>query len=199
MLSSLLRGASRSPITFLTGTSLANQVADTTRTLTLSSGFQVGDMLVAMTGNRAATPPALLSGYTNITSNAVSTPRAIRVQYKIATSTSETITWTGAYGFFIVLKNAYRIGATDTIASLTTGTTISLPALTSLQTNGNNYILAGAYITSGYTSTSSPYILLGNYAVNISKNTDSSLTSKTITATGLSMLTLTYAIEFLAD
>lgn len=198
MLSSILRGASRSPITFLAGTSLANQTSDATRTLTLSSGFQVGDMLVAMTGNRTATPPALLSGYTNITSNAVSTPRSTRVQYKFATSTSETITWTGAYGFLIVLKNAYRIGATNTSAILTSGTTVSLPDLTNLQTNGNNYILAGTYLSQNFTSTSSPYVLLGDYAVNISKNTNSSLTSKTITNTG-SMVTLTYAIEFLAD
>lgn len=198
MLSSILRGASRSPITFLTGTSLANQTSDATRTLTLSSGFQVGDMLVAMTGNRTATPPELLSGYTNITSNAVTTPRSTRVQYKFATSTSETITWIGAYGFLIVLKNAYRIGVTNTIASITSGLTISLPDLTNLQTNGNNYILAGAYTSAGISSASSPYTLLGNYAVNISKNKDSSLTSKTITM-ATSTVTLTYAIEFLAD
>ena len=198
MLSSILRGASRSPITFLTGTSLANQTSDATRTLTLSSGFQVGDMLVAMTGNRTATPPELLSGYTNITSNAVTTPRSTRVQYKFATSTSETITWIGAYGFLIVLKNAYRIGVTNAIASITSGLTISLPGLTNLQTNGNNYILAGAYTSAGISSASSPYTLLGNYAVNISKNKDSSLTSKTITM-ATSTFTLTYAIEFLAD
>lgn len=201
MLAPILRGAARNPVAFLSGTSLVSQTSDASRSLTLNTGFQIGDMLVAMTGNRTATPPTLLSNYTNIVSNGVASPstRSFRVQYKIATSTSETITWTGAYGFLVALKNAYRIGKTNTVALTTAGAaTVSLPDLTSLEVSGNSYILAGLYLSSGITSVTSPYTLISDYAVNIAKNTNSSLTSKTITTSG-SNVWLSFAIEFLAQ
>lgn len=194
----LISASGRSPVTVVASTSLTNQTSDASRTLTLSSGFQVGDTLVAMTANRSTTvtAPTLLSGYTNIIAVGSSgTNRNLRVQYKTATSTSETITWTGAYGWLIAIRNFQSIGQTNSTSSTTSSTTMTLPNLSGLQTDGKSLIIAGAYFSSGYTSTTTPYTLLGDFAANVTKNTDSALTGETITAAAAGVQVL-YAIEF---
>lgn len=201
MLASILRATARNPVAFLSGTNLTNQTSDASRSLTLNTGFAAGDMLVAMTGNRTATPPTLLSDYTSIVSDGIASPatRSFRVQYKFATSTSETITWTGAYGFLVSLRNSYSVGKTNTVALTSAAAgTISLPDLTDLDVSMNSYVLAGMYVSSGRTSVSSPYALISDYAADISKNTNSSLTSKTMSTTSSTNVWLSFAIEFLA-
>lgn len=186
---------------FVDANALANQTSDASRTLTLST-HNVGDMLVVMTGNRTGTPPTLLSGYTNIASDFSSgTVRSYRVQYKIATTTSETISWTGAYGFIVAVRNATSIGVTNTYKAAATGGTIPLPDLTSLNVSGSSSILAGSYYSDGVSSTTSPYSVYApsgtsnRFAAFIQGNTNSSLTSKTIT--GITAAHITWAIELL--
>lgn len=199
MLFQKLLESGRAPVTVATSTFLTNQTSDASRTLTLSSGFAIGDMMIAMIANRTSPAPALLSGYTNIGSYSdYGNNRSLRLQYKIATSTSESITWTGAYGYLIAFKNATRIGQSSVGFTLS-GTTISLPNLSNLDTTGKGYIIAGSYLVSIYTSVSSPYTLLvsgsTNIAAYVDNNTNSSLTSKTITASG--SIANSYAIELL--
>jgi hypothetical protein len=203
-----LSNSAVSPTPLVGGVFLENQASNSTRTLTYS-GHQIGDMLVAHTANRLNTAPTLLSGYTNIVTairNTVSfsNPRGLRVQYKIATSTSETISWTGAYGYLLALRGISRIGASNSISNTNNpATTIPLPDLTSLDTTGVGFILAGhVNTTSVVTSVSSPYetLILDNGSVTSQffhkNNTDGSLTNKVIEFAG-TQFSPVYAVEFL--
>lgn len=201
MLFQKLLGAStnRPLIRFLTGVNLANQASDATRTLTLSSGFQIGDMLVAMTGRRNSSPPSQLSGYTDIVSvreTFSGSGRSLRVQYKIARSTSETITWNGAYGYLLAFRNARAVGQAATFSSSASVTTISLPTLTGLRAQGREFVLAGSYVTSDYTSATTPYRLLSVYGAQIPNNTNSSVTGASIVSS-TSQIAMSYAVELI--
>lgn len=191
ILSHALRAVSKSaslPTSFVDATSLTNQTSNNSRTLTLST-HSVGDMLVAMIGNRTSTAPTLLSGYTDIAAAGIggTVSRSYRVQYKIATTTSETISWTGAYGFIVAIRNATAIGVNNKYGTSQLGGTVPLPDLTGLDVSGNASILAGTFISSGVTDTTSPYTVYApsgtanRFAAFIQGNTNSSLTSKTIT------------------
>jgi hypothetical protein len=185
------------PISVGGTTFLVNQVSDAARTLTLlGESLNAGDMLVAMTANRTAVAPALLAGYTSITVFEGST-RATRVQYKIYTSGSETINWTGAYGYLLALHDATSIGQAQA-GSTATGTTVPLPDLTGLDTTGRGMIIAGSYVV-GYTAVTAPYTFIvsgtTNMVAHLPSNTLSSLTGETITQAGT--FGSSYAIEFL--
>jgi hypothetical protein len=163
MLATFLRSASGNldpAVSFVAGVRLPNETSDGVRSLTLDYGFRSGDLLVAMTGARSATP-ATLAGYTSIVSGSMQTvflprqTRSFRVQSKIAISTSETITWTGASGYLIAFRNFTAIGKTGTVQSTTNATTHPLPDLVDLDTSGVGFILAGGYLTGlSYTATS---------------------------------------------
>jgi hypothetical protein len=199
MLANILKGASASPVIFASGVNLANQTSNDSRTLTLNSGFAVGDMLIAMTGNRTTTPPTLLSGYTDIVSlgdEEGSANRSFRVQYKIATSTSETITWTGATGYLIAFKNATRIGQAQTLNDNSNGSIMRLPDLNNLQTSNRCFILAGSYPTGIYTEVTTPYTLFSPYGARISQNNNSSITGELLTASS-QLVNIAYAIEII--
>lgn len=201
MLANVLKGASAvtPAITFASGVNLTNQTSNASRTLTLNSGFAVGDMLVAMTGNRNATPPTLLSGYTDIVSlgdEEAGVNRSFRVQYKIATSTSETITWTGATGYLIAFKNATNIGQAQTKNNNTTSGSLSLPDLSGLQTSNRCFILAGSYATGVYTAVTTPYTLFSPYGAQVTQNNNSSITNEVLTSSA-SLVSITYAIEII--
>lgn len=186
---------------------LANQSSDTSRTLSVSS-HQIGDMILVMTGNRVATAPSLLSGYTNIVaSNSINSfPRSFRIQYKFATSSTESISWTGAYGYIAVIRNASNIGQTNTINLNTTAgnTTWNIPNLSSLTSSGSKLIIAGTYFLGvSFGSPSSPYIAYSSSNLSTacfvyaSKNIEASLTSKTCTVSGATIINNHYALEIL--
>lgn len=196
MLSTYLRGAKIPPVTYLNGFSLVNQTSDASRTITLSSGFVAGDLIVAMTGNRTGTAPALPAGYTSLVVNNNPAGRSLRVQYKIAESTSESISWTGAYGYIIALRNFTEFGVTNTINTSASGTTLTIPSLTGLSTSGRGFILAGSYPQAIYTATTSPYSLFSTFGVRVTQNTDSSITGETLTLSASTSNSL-YAIEIL--
>lgn len=193
--------ANYTAIQFIDGVAISNQGSDATQTLTLTQ-HTTGDLLVAMTGNRSTTSPTLLSGYTNITANSTSNSRAIRVQYRIAPSASETITWTGAYGFLIALRHASRVGQAASRSSTGSGTSLALPDLTGLDTRGVGYVLAGTYLSDLVTGGTSPYVLVTpasatqRFAIAVEKNTTANLTSKSVTLSS-SALDVTWAAEFL--
>jgi len=182
---------------------LLNQTTDASRTLTLSP-VNIGDMLVVMTANRTASAPTLLSGYTNILisnsnpSIASDNRRSLRLQYKMASSTSETINWTGAYGFIVALRNVTTVGSFNSLSTTNTGFTVNLPTLAGLTPSSNSYILAGIYTSSGSVSVSSPYTMLGDIAGYVSPNASTELTGKTISNdTTLQSVENTFACEFL--
>ncbi|TCP16930.1 hypothetical protein EV674_11569 [Simplicispira metamorpha] len=196
----LLRAcASRVPgtVTVVGLVNLTNQGADASRTLTIT-GHSVGDVLIAMTANRTSTPAALLAGYTDIVSLGGGS-RSFRVQYKVATATSESITWTGAYGYLMAVRGFAGIGASGTLSSAF-GSTLPLPDLDGLDTGGTSLVVAGGFASSGQTAVDAPYELLsssnnptGKCVAVVKNNTAASLVGKTITQGGGTGLT--YAIE----
>lgn len=184
--------------TYISSQTLVNQTADASRTLT-NTNHQIGDMIVAFIGNRIATAPALLSGYTNITSRDVSNgtnSRSWRLQYKFATSASESITWTGAYGLMIVIRNASSIGQVNSRFTTATGFTINLPDLNNLDTTARGIILAGTYLMNVATAMTSPYTITNSSFGLISNNILSSQASKTITL-NTTVVDTSWAVEIL--
>lgn len=188
---------------------LANQASDASRTLSISS-HQVGDMILVMTGNRLATAPALLSGYTNILNiNSVSgTPRSLRLQYKIATATTESATWTGSYGYICAIRNATLTGQTNSINTNSTifnTNTYSLPDISNLNSSGSKIVISGTYsLASGvFNSVSSPYVVYNSSNLSqpcfvyANKNNQTSLTSKTAVNGAVSFTNVLYTIEIL--
>lgn len=191
-------GSTTKPL-FIGGASIANQTSDASRSITLTS-HQAGDMLIAMTGNRTTTAPALLTDFTDILSvNNSSTARSIRLQYRIAQSSSETISWTGAYGFIIAIRNASAIKQSNSFNS-GSGTTLTIPTLNDLDASGKSYILAGSYLTGTYTGVSSPFTLLSdgtrNVGAFIENNSNSSLSGLTMTVSSSSAV-VTFIVEVL--
>ena len=166
--------------------SLTNQTSDATRTLTLSN-IAVGDMLIAMTARRTGTPPILAAGWTNITTAATNS-RALRMQLKIAAATTESVVWTGAYGYMVALKNARVIGKTGTAIGNDSVTVQPIPALAALDTSGTSLILAGGWATSVTTGADAPFAVLyptnapaSGCAVYVQGNTEAALSGKTFT------------------
>lgn len=181
--------------TYISNVRLTNQTSDSSRTLTITT-HQVGDMLIALTGNRTTTAPALLSNYTNITSTNNAQARSLRVQFKFATDASESITWTGAYGYIIAVRCASSVIQSNTTNVNSNATTIELPNLSNLDTSGKGLIIAGTYVTNIITAITSPYTVVNSTFGIISNNSSSDQTSKTITASS-SIARSTFAIEIL--
>ncbi|MFZ3582173.1 hypothetical protein ACOI1H_08400 [Loktanella sp. DJP18] len=153
------------PVSFVDGVALANQTVNASRTLTLTT-HQPGDMLVAMIANReTATPPDLLPGYTDVVS-AAETPntqanyRGYRLQVKVATSASEMITWTGAYGFLIALREAHYAGRVGKLVWKNVVSSWTAPALYDLDTSAMGFLLSGIIGSDGIGSANAPYQLL---------------------------------------
>lgn len=177
-----------------------------------SVAHEPGDYIIFMNGNNGGSstvpPPALTAGYTDITDTGT-TFRAVRVQYKIATTFGiETVT-SDDYGVLIVVKNAVSIGQFNSSPSNTFGSVVPIPALSDLNTT-NSLILAGSYwpgstTTNDISSVTSPFTLgpavansgdtLYSY-VRILSNASSSLTSKTMTISNTIYLS-SWAVEIL--
>lgn len=182
------------PVSFVTSTELQFQSADASRTLTVT-GIETGDFLFSMTANRASTAPTLSSGYTNITtSDGVysSGYRSLRLQYKIASSTSDSITWTGAYGMLVVCRNVSGVGQYTTYSeALSESTSHLIPGMSGLVNNGTSMLLGGSYISGNYyTSVTSPWVLKNNSFAILTENTLSSYTGNIATGSG------TYFMDF---
>jgi hypothetical protein len=175
---------------------LANQTSNSSRSLSITS-HQIGDMIFAMTANRSTTAPTLLSGYTNIVEINNSLSRSLRLQYKFATNSTETISWTGAYGFIMAIRNANKIVQHNTVNLGTSASTISLPDISNLDISSKSLIIAGTYLSNSFSSISSPYAFTpSNSAGFIQKNTEASHISKTITSSG-TLTRASWAVEIL--
>lgn len=174
-------------------TYLTNQTSDASRSLA-AAAHQPGDYIVAVTGNRTSTPPALLSGYTAITTAASSSYlRSLRVQYKVATGTSETITWTGAYGHIYVIRDAITYSQANSISTNEgTTTTVEIPNLSNLTPGG--FVVGGSYIAGIVTAARTPFVVANTAGVYIANNQTTPLTSKTLTLSALS-----YPISYIAE
>ena len=176
MLSRRLRMLRQKPVALGPVVALANQTADAGRSLTLT-GIPANSMVVAMIANRTTTAPGLLSGYTDVLAINNARGRSLRVQYRLVTSSSETISWTGAYGCMVALTNAKYVRQSNSVNSATSAVTIPLPNLSGLTTNGFNFILAGAYVASSVGAVSSPYTLIPSLGGRVSNNTGASISS----------------------
>lgn len=194
MLANKLKGAGglvggSAPVEFVDDAILANQASDASRTLTISSGLSAGDVVVAMTGSRSTTAPALASGYTNILTANNSLSRSCRVQYKVVTGSSESITWTGAYGFMVALRNFRGIGQSALINNPVAGiTNMPIPAISGLDTTGVGYLLAGSYFANVMTAVSGPYTLASSTYAYISENTSASYSQENFTNAGATQI-----------
>jgi hypothetical protein len=135
-------------------------------------------MLVILNGSQSSTPPALLSGYTNVLTEVnTSGNRAVRVQYKISDG-SESSAAVSFYGGAYVLRNASSIVQSSSRVG-TTSNNMVIPQLTNCSTSGTNLILAGSFIAtlgtltppSGFQAATNGSTLQGAYIAN---NTNSS-------------------------
>lgn len=201
-----LRGKSAQP----KAVSLIGQSSNATRTLTLS-GISVGDMLFAATSSLTSTS-GLLTGYTSILLQRNTTfNRSMRCQYKIATSTSETITWTGSSGCLVAIPGMSTTGqARGRFYQTATSVSLVSSTFSGWNTSGTSFLIGGVFINGDIASVSSPFSILSstsysgsnaNYSVAIPGNTKSSFgTSDTVItrANGLSFPSgFTYLIELL--
>jgi hypothetical protein len=179
------------PVEYVTQTNLESQTSDETRTLTISSGFNVGDVIIAMVGNRTGTAPSLLSGYTGIidVDGIGSTQRSMRLQYKISTSPTESITWTGAYGWMLVLRNFTAIGQSAGLTQTSFGTSVPLPAISGLDTSGRGYLIATTFLSSLISNATSPFSFLSPFGGFIANNTLSSVSGSTLSVSSSAVFT----------
>ena len=210
MRSKFLRGAGGVtvlPVQFLSVQGMTYVSSDAARSITLNTGFQAGDFLLAVTSTRTSTPAALLSGYTNILTTGTVAGRGVRVQYKIATTTSETINFTGATGYIMAFRNVKSIGQTNILNTANFQTTHAIPDLTGLDDRGTSYIWYANYLSliSGVgttiTTVSSPYQVFttsGSLSAYVENNTSSSLTGKTVSYSASNTYEATFAIELKA-
>lgn len=194
-------GTGKSAVQFRAAVQLVNQTSDANRTLTLNT-VSPGDMLVAMTANRQGTAPALLSGYTNIRNADSADSRSLRVQFKIATSTSETISWNGAYGFLASFRFATRIGQVTGVNSTgTLNNPFPLADITGLNTSGVGFILSGYYLANGWSNATGGYSILNGdtdgFAAGKSNNTSSFIFSATADNTPGNLSPNSFTIELL--
>ena len=140
---------------------LLNQGADASHTLTLT-GIRPGDAVLVMTGNRSGVGNLpTIPGYTSIVSAGSVTGRGLRLQIKTVASTSESVTWTGSYGYLLAVRNFWAVGSTNTRQD-TTGAvtnTLTIPDLTGLAGAGTSLIVAGGYASAGWSSSAAPYTL----------------------------------------
>lgn len=139
-----------SPISFI-------GAATGTNTATLPA-HQAGDLiLVAAFNTAAATFPGVISGYTNVASGNPSAPaRAVRAQWKIATSSSETIpTISNCTICAVAVYRGVRQvldASTGAAQTSTSSTNISYAGLTLAKTDGSSWV-ATAGLTLSTTST----------------------------------------------
>lgn len=142
-----------------------------------------GDWLVVCNGNRSATPPALISGYTDIgtfVNNGLGAERSTRVQYIVSDGTIGSVT-VDYYGAVFILRYATRVGQTAfrNILSTTTVNTINFDPLSNLSTYGKGLILGSSYAYNLVTASTLANLAGAHGAYNL-KNTSSNLSSQTI-------------------
>lgn len=182
--------------------------ANATRSLTLS-GINVGDMLFAAT--RVSGFPGVLQGYTSIAAQFQSAFNiGERYQFKIATSTSETITWSGQGGCLVAIPGMTQIGQQSS-RFFQQAQTVSLLSTTrsNFNTTGTSFLIGGISQHADIASVSSPFLIAKsascsgtnvNYGVFIKGNTKSSFTTsdtQITRASGNFGNGFTYLIEFL--
>jgi hypothetical protein len=157
-----------------------------------------GDWLVVVRGNQAATPPALLSGYTDLGTFVADTSladRAARVQYIVSDGTITSVS-SSFYNFVAVIRGASSVGqsAFSNTTVVGTSTTRTLPALTGLTTGVGNLILGGSY--PGTVASGSNYDFLPNFGMQITGPTPSDISDATVTFSS-NIFNSAFAIEFL--
>lgn len=116
-----------------TGSALTSGVTSVSCT-----GLTVGDLIIACGGAAQSTEPTISSGWTKITAVGNSGRRLV-VAYRIASSTSHSITFTGSdntagtssnYSSASVFRGATAIGAFNSTSPGNTSSTIASPSLT---------------------------------------------------------------------
>jgi len=182
-------GLIHKPVPTLIGLSVApNAAADASLTLAAPAHIP-GDYLIAITGNRTATPPAVVSGFTDLGGQAASIAsgtRSLRVQYLVATSTALTISYVGSYAHIWVIRGARKLGAFNMYRADTASGVIPIPDLTGLA-RSESTIIASTYVAGLTTSVTSPFALVDTSAIGViisnTRGLNSSLSGKSMTLT----------------
>lgn len=199
----LMMGAASSSenlaVKFVTHEKTTNVTSSASRSLTLT-GLSAGDVVIGMISNRSASAPATSSGYTSITTNTGNFStiyRSMRLQYKVATGSSETMSWTGYNGLAVAYRNFTGIGQVENYSNqLTVSSSLPTPAMSSLDTSGRGLVFVVTYAMSSTNSISSPYTTQYNTWGTVANNTFSSISSKTMTMSG-NVIQISTAIEIL--
>ena len=151
-----------------------------------------GDMLLVATGNQSTTPPTLLSGYTNVTSQgstASAVTRSFRVQYIIDnTNTISSVSCPTGYASVFVIRGGLSVRQSNVRFGTLQSTILPIPALTNADVTGRNLILAGSYLGT-FTNQQNPtgFTAIENEGSYIANNTSASTPSNsnfTLTANG---------------
>lgn len=155
--------------------------SNATRTLDIT-GIQPGDLLFAMVANIGTTASAAPAGYTAIRSANAGGDGAsnisLRLQYKFASSTSDSITWSGHRACLIAFRNASSIGSSA--IAITPDSSIPsphpIPGLSALNNGGTSMLIGGNHALGSFTysGVTSPWQIYSNTFAYLPKNTLSS-------------------------
>lgn len=109
------------------GIEIVSNAYGATSSLTLPSGIEAGDLILAYIANDSSTLPGTPTGYTSIETASASTTARLRAIYKIADGTETTITTTNQTRCAaIIFRGASGIGNTNKNDGLTTVNTFIL-------------------------------------------------------------------------
>lgn len=205
MLSKAIQGAGgvgKDPVAILSTAGIDYALSDASRTVTINSGFSTGDFLLGWYSNRTSTPPATASGWTSILT--IPAARSMNVVYKYATSTSESMSFTGATGSIAAFSGVNSIGSSNTVA-LGTSATQPIPDLSGMVDDGTSFVVfghyVGLYVSSGsLTSISSPFTLIGSslFGGQYENVSSSSFTGLTATASNNQTYRIGFSLELKA-
>lgn len=149
-----------------------------------------GDMLIAMTfttGGYVTLPgfTAFTTGRTKFGTTYLN--QYCTLQYKIADSSSESVSFTGYGGYLLSFANATAIGTQGFYQAYNDrvgGVVIPIPAMSGLNTGGDAMIVACDCYAFGITAADAPYSIDTGYVdcvVNVEKNTEVAISGKTFT------------------
>ena len=187
-----------SPVEYVTTSATGNVTSSSNRTLTLT-GLSAGDVVIGMISNRSSSAPATSSGYISITTNTAGffgNYRSIRLQYKVVTGSSETMSWLGYGGLAVAYRNFTGIGQVGNYSSTFPTSSVPTPAMSSLDTSGRGLVFVVTYAIGVINSISSPYTVRFNTWGAAANNTLSSISSKTM-GLSASVYPVSTAIEIL--
>lgn len=163
----LLFGGGKGPIQFVKG--VAGSTLSGGVTTVSITGINPGDFIVALGTTQRNTEPTYTAGWTRITGQTdASYTRSYTIVYKIATSSSESVSFTGSgsstlvYSQAIVFKNVSGPGASSNFTTSGLVTSFNVAALTLNNNSGSSVVIAANITPASTTSISGMTLATGN-------------------------------------